>query len=239
MPWEDPTNDRVGNILLSRMMGADSRLDPHGFDIGIRDSWKDALAEVEAEVQRLTEERRVKDLEGVADLLRMLGDLTTAEVEQRGGEATWLVELEGQRRALRVRIAGEERWVAVEDAGRLRDALGAALRPAAAGDEPLVRYACDLQVPRLLRAEVALLKAVALRYVMADPVRRRIQDRQRELLVELVQALADRGGPGLDPLFALQYESAADDAGRLRAVLDQVSLLTDAQAVTRHRTLLG
>lgn len=41
-------NDRVGNILLSRMMGADSRLDPHGFDIGIRDSWKEALAEVEA-----------------------------------------------------------------------------------------------------------------------------------------------------------------------------------------------
>ena len=47
VPWEDPTNDQVGNILLSRMMGADSRLDPAGFDIGIRDSWKDALAEVE------------------------------------------------------------------------------------------------------------------------------------------------------------------------------------------------
>ncbi len=48
VPWDDPTNDRVGNILLSRMMGADSRLDDAGFDIGIRDSWKQALAEVEA-----------------------------------------------------------------------------------------------------------------------------------------------------------------------------------------------
>lgn len=48
VPWDDPVNDKVGNILLSRMMGADSRLDPHGFDIGIRDSWKDALSEVEA-----------------------------------------------------------------------------------------------------------------------------------------------------------------------------------------------
>ena len=48
VPWEDPVNDKVGNILLSRMLGADSRLDPHGFDIGIRDSWKEALAEVEA-----------------------------------------------------------------------------------------------------------------------------------------------------------------------------------------------
>ena len=47
VPWDDPVNDKVGNILLSRMMGADSRLDPHGFDIGIRDSWKEALAEVE------------------------------------------------------------------------------------------------------------------------------------------------------------------------------------------------
>jgi ATP-dependent Lhr-like helicase len=87
----------------------------------------DAMDEVEAEVQRLAPERRAKDLEGVADLLRMLGDLTTDEVVARGGEPAWLVELEGQRRALRVRIAGQERWVAVEDAGRLRDALGAAL----------------------------------------------------------------------------------------------------------------
>ncbi|TDQ00428.1 1-aminocyclopropane-1-carboxylate deaminase [Labedaea rhizosphaerae] len=48
VPWDDPVNDKVGNILLSRMMGADVRLDPHGFDIGIRDSWKEALQEVEA-----------------------------------------------------------------------------------------------------------------------------------------------------------------------------------------------
>ncbi|HYJ50846.1 MAG TPA: 1-aminocyclopropane-1-carboxylate deaminase [Microbacterium sp.] len=48
VPWDDPTNDRVGNILLSRMMGADSRLDDAGFDIGVRDSWKAALQEVEA-----------------------------------------------------------------------------------------------------------------------------------------------------------------------------------------------
>jgi 1-aminocyclopropane-1-carboxylate deaminase len=46
--WPDVTYDRVGNILLSRMMGADVRLDPAGFSIGIRDSWKEALASVEA-----------------------------------------------------------------------------------------------------------------------------------------------------------------------------------------------
>jgi 1-aminocyclopropane-1-carboxylate deaminase len=46
--WPDVTYDRVGNILMSRLMGADVRLDPAGFSIGIRDSWKDALASVEA-----------------------------------------------------------------------------------------------------------------------------------------------------------------------------------------------
>lgn len=48
VPWEDEVNDKVGNILLSRIMGADSRLDPAGFDIGIRTSWEEAMAEVEA-----------------------------------------------------------------------------------------------------------------------------------------------------------------------------------------------
>lgn len=47
--WPDPLSDRVGNILLSRIMGADVRLDSAGFDIGIRDSWKTAIEEVRAD----------------------------------------------------------------------------------------------------------------------------------------------------------------------------------------------
>ena len=46
--WPDSVYDKVGNILLSRIMGADVRLDPAGFDIGIRRSWEEALASVEA-----------------------------------------------------------------------------------------------------------------------------------------------------------------------------------------------
>jgi len=46
--WDDPVTDRVGNILLSRIMGADVRLDPSGFDIGVRQSWEEAIAEVKA-----------------------------------------------------------------------------------------------------------------------------------------------------------------------------------------------
>ncbi|WP_199254446.1 1-aminocyclopropane-1-carboxylate deaminase [Mycolicibacterium mengxianglii] len=45
--WPDSVNDKVGNILLSRIMGADVRLDAAGFDIGIRSSWEDAIREVE------------------------------------------------------------------------------------------------------------------------------------------------------------------------------------------------
>ncbi|HZX07402.1 1-aminocyclopropane-1-carboxylate deaminase [Kribbella sp.] len=46
--WPDALNDRVGNILLSRIMGAEVRLDPAGFGIGFKDSWKQALADVQA-----------------------------------------------------------------------------------------------------------------------------------------------------------------------------------------------
>lgn len=87
----------------------------------------DVLAELEQELQWRTEDRRVKDAEGVADLLRLLGPLTTAELTERGAEPEWAEELAAARRVIRVRIAGAEHWAAIEDAGRLRDALGTAL----------------------------------------------------------------------------------------------------------------
>ncbi|MEU6234995.1 ATP-dependent helicase, partial [Kitasatospora sp. NPDC047058] len=85
------------------------------------------LAELEAELQRLTPERRIKDAEGVADALRLLGPLTEAELTARGAEPLWALELEAARRVIAVRIAGEQRWAAIEDAGRMRDALGTPL----------------------------------------------------------------------------------------------------------------
>ncbi|MER7769828.1 ATP-dependent helicase [Kitasatospora sp. NPDC096140] len=85
------------------------------------------LAELEAELQRLTPERRIKDAEGVADALRLLGPLTEAELTARGAEPLWALELEAARRVIQVRIAGDQRWAAIEDAGRLRDALGTPL----------------------------------------------------------------------------------------------------------------
>ncbi|WP_019633988.1 ATP-dependent helicase [Actinomadura atramentaria] len=89
----------------------------------------EVVVDTERELQRLAEDRRARDVEGVADLLRALGPLTAAEVAERAtaDPTGWLGELVTARRAIRVRVAGVEHVAAIEDAGRLRDALGAPL----------------------------------------------------------------------------------------------------------------
>jgi ATP-dependent Lhr-like helicase len=88
-----------------------------------------ALADLELELQALTDDRQATSEDGVHDLLRRLGDLAAGEVAARvvDGQATadrWLAELRGSRRAVTVRIVGDERWIAIEDAARYRDAMG-------------------------------------------------------------------------------------------------------------------
>ncbi|MGH3717514.1 MAG: ATP-dependent helicase [Pseudonocardiaceae bacterium] len=85
------------------------------------------LVDVEAQLQRIDPDRQARDVESTADALRALGDLTEAEAARRGVAPDWLAELGAARRVITVRIAGERRWIAIEDAGRVRDALGAAL----------------------------------------------------------------------------------------------------------------
>ncbi|MEU3723050.1 ATP-dependent helicase [Streptomyces sp. NPDC031705] len=87
----------------------------------------EVLEELERELQWLTEDRRAKDAESVADLLRLLGPLTDAELAARGADPAWPQALAAARRSIRVRIGGADHWAAIEDAGRLRDALGTAL----------------------------------------------------------------------------------------------------------------
>jgi ATP-dependent Lhr-like helicase len=93
----------------------------------------EVLAEVEAELQRLTPDRQAKDVEGVADLLRLLGPLSVTEITARTVPGTdvddCVSRLADARRAALVRMAGGERWTAVEDVGRLRDALGVPVPP--------------------------------------------------------------------------------------------------------------
>ncbi|GAA4177905.1 ATP-dependent helicase [Gryllotalpicola koreensis] len=92
----------------------------------------DVISRVERELQRLPEERHARGLEGVADLLRVLGPLSALELGARfaGSEADLgaaVDELVASKRALRVTIAGVAQIGAIEDAPRLRDALGVPL----------------------------------------------------------------------------------------------------------------
>ncbi|MEX0985163.1 MAG: DEAD/DEAH box helicase [Actinomycetota bacterium] len=89
----------------------------------------DALAGVERELQRLAPGRTARGADGVHDLLRDLGPLQPEQIAARytGDAAAAIDALETDGRAIRVRVAGQEKVAAVEDAGRLRDGLGVAL----------------------------------------------------------------------------------------------------------------
>jgi ATP-dependent Lhr-like helicase len=88
----------------------------------------EALEEVEEQLQHRTEAGRAGDRDALQQLLRNIGDLTTEEAEARVSEGysakSMLENLAGERRIAKVRIAGEERWIASEDAGLYRDSLG-------------------------------------------------------------------------------------------------------------------
>jgi ATP-dependent Lhr-like helicase len=85
-----------------------------------------ALEQVEADLQRRSERTRADGIDAMHDVLRRVGDLTRDEAKQRGSDAeAWLEQLAAERRAVRLRVGGEPRWIAAEDAGLYRDALGA------------------------------------------------------------------------------------------------------------------
>ncbi len=110
----------------------------------------DVLAEVEAELQRTTPERRARDAEGLVDLLRLLGPLTVTEVAARARDdapvTEWLADLVSSRRVVEVRMAYGDAWAVVEDVARLRDGLGVPAPPGtpAAFTEPVDDPLADL-----------------------------------------------------------------------------------------------
>ncbi|GAA5157249.1 deoxyguanosinetriphosphate triphosphohydrolase [Ornithinimicrobium tianjinense] len=94
----------------------------------------------------------------------------------------------------------------------------------------LSRYAADLVVPDDVRARAAALKAVAAHFVMLSEERRQVMDHEREVIASLVERFRD--DPSLmDPIHQEAHDAAADDAGALRAVVDQVASLSDARAL--------
>jgi ATP-dependent helicase Lhr and Lhr-like helicase len=101
--------------LLREILGAENLrelLDPR------------AIAAVEARLQRLAEGWRPRNSDEAEDLLRRLGDLSWPELALRGVEPAWLALLEAQRRAFRVTVHSEERWVAADDRAMYADLAG-------------------------------------------------------------------------------------------------------------------
>ena len=96
------------------------------------------------------------------------------------------------------------------------------------GTEPLRRFQADLIVPTEIRLEVAVMKAVAAVYVMSRPGADAEFTRQREILSEVTAAVLDRGADALEPWLRPAWDSADDDAQRMRVALDQVASLTDS-----------
>ncbi|GAC1316922.1 MAG: ATP-dependent helicase [Thermoleophilaceae bacterium] len=88
-----------------------------------------ALDQIEADLQRRSHETRAANADSLHDVLRALGDLRVDEAQERSLDAVsakrMLEQLKGERRAIEMRIGGEPRFVAAEDAALFRDGLGA------------------------------------------------------------------------------------------------------------------
>ncbi|MDH6570540.1 dGTPase [Streptomyces sp. SAI-117] len=107
------------------------------------------------------------------------------------------------------------------------------------GTGRLTRYGAELVVPREIRLECAVLKAVADRYVMQRAEQERLRADQRIVVAELAEALTARAPEGLDPQFRALFDRAPDDRARKRVIVDQIASLTDASARSLHARLMG
>ena len=182
--------------------------------------------------------RRLRDTSDVEQVLAMAGGLYAADLgaDDLGAAlervlATGAVPTayDGSRRDLAALKDMTSRLI-----GRFVLAVEVATRERhGAGD--LTRYAADLVVPDVTRAECAVLKAVAAHFVMYAEERVEVMAGQRAVVKDLVTAYRDAPEERLDPDLLVDWKAADFDAAALRVVIDQVASLTDVRALTLHR----
>ena len=125
---------RAAALALDRNLLADLLGEPEFREL--LDS--DAIASVEADLQHLSFDRKVRSRDGMSDLLKDVGPLSTDEAIERTNEpehaAVWLDELADSGRAVLLPVNGVERYIAVEDVARMRDTIGVQPPPGVATD---------------------------------------------------------------------------------------------------------
>lgn len=145
---------------------------------------------------------------------------------------SWVTESDGSRRAL----AGLKNMTS-ELIGRFGHACWAATR-SAHGEKPLVRHEADLVVPEQTMEEISVMKGIAAHYIMASREQLPVYTRQTEVLQALHRLLMETGDRFLEPAFQADFRHAGDDAGRHRAIIDQIASLTDGACLEWFATLV-
>ncbi|QTJ69626.1 deoxyguanosinetriphosphate triphosphohydrolase [Rhodococcus sp. ZPP] len=107
------------------------------------------------------------------------------------------------------------------------------------GDEPLARYDADLVIPPVVASEVALLKTVALYYVMSDSGHKARQERQRDRIHRVAEWLLATAPAGLDSLLLPAWDKAGDDSARVRVIVDQIASYTESRLERVDKASLG
>lgn len=105
------------------------------------------------------------------------------------------------------------------------------------GNGDLQRFDANLEIPREMQIEVALLKAISAFYLIQAPEAKARYAKQRKVIYELVEMIEQAGAQVLDTVFLSAWHQSEDSKVRLRVIIDQVASLTDPAAYALHARL--